>query len=161
MKPSQLAIPWGRSHLCLTLPEIRRLQINRIQNSVFVRCGRFGEHGLSPARVRLLTTLHQRPRSRMRDLADVLGVSGRAITPLVDALESDGLITRRPDPSDRRAFRLTLTDDGLGAIDHIARLQQQISDDIFSVMSAEDQRNLTRLLRAFLDAAHGPGCASA
>ncbi|MEV4581428.1 MarR family transcriptional regulator [Nonomuraea jabiensis] len=120
---------------------------------------RFGEHGLSPARVRLLTTLHHRPGSRMRDLADVLGVSGRAITPLVDALESDGLITRKPDPGDRRAFRLTLTDTGLSAIDQIARLQQQISEDIFSGMSAEDRSDLARLLQAFLDTTHGPGCA--
>lgn len=122
---------------------------------------RFGEHGLWPAQVRLLTTLHHRPGSRMRDLADVLGVSGRAITPLVDALESDGLITRRPDSGDRRAFRLTLTDAGLSAIDRIADLQQQISEDIFSGMSAEDQRDLARLLRAFLDTTHGSGCTPA
>lgn len=120
---------------------------------------RFGEHGLSPARVRLLTTLHRHPGSRMRDLADVLGVSGRAITPLVDALESDGLITRQSDPGDRRAFRLTLTDAGLGMIDQIADLQQQVSEDIFSGMSNEDQRDLARLLRTFLDTVPDPGCA--
>ncbi|MGP3918948.1 MarR family winged helix-turn-helix transcriptional regulator [Nonomuraea sp. 10N515B] len=121
---------------------------------------RFGDYGLSPARVRLLTALHQRPESRMRDLADALGVSGRAVTPLVDALESDGLITRKPDPADRRAFRLTLTDAGLGAIDQIARLQQQVSEDIFSGMPAEDRRELARLLRTFLGKPHGPGCAT-
>ncbi|SDL79987.1 DNA-binding transcriptional regulator, MarR family [Nonomuraea maritima] len=120
---------------------------------------RFGEHGLSAARVRLLTTLGQRPGSRMRDLADALGVSGRAITPLVDALESEGLVARRPDPDDRRAFRLTLTDAGLGAIDRIAGLQEQVSADIFGGMSTKDRRDLARLLRAFLDTAQEPGCA--
>lgn len=117
------------------------------------------EHGLSPARVRLLTTLRHRPGSRMRDLADALGVSGRAITPMVDALESEGLVTRKPDPDDRRAFRLALTDAGLGAIDRIESLQEQVSADIFSGMSAADRRELARLLRAFLDAAQEPGCA--
>ncbi|TMR21286.1 MarR family transcriptional regulator [Nonomuraea turkmeniaca] len=111
---------------------------------------RFGEHGLSPARVRLLTTLHGRPGSRMRDLADVLGVSGRAITPLVDALEADGLVTRGPDPGDRRAFRLTLTEEGLGAIDEIGRLQHRISEEIFAGMGETDRRDLARLLRSFL-----------
>lgn len=119
---------------------------------------RFGEHGLSPARVRLLTTLHHRQEGRMRDLAEALGVSARAITPLVDALESDGLVTRKSDPGDRRAFRLALTDAGLDAIDQITRLQQQISEDIFSGMPAEDQHDLARMLRAFLNATHGPGC---
>jgi DNA-binding MarR family transcriptional regulator len=119
---------------------------------------RFGEHGLSPAKVRLLTALHQRPESRMRDLAEMLGVSGRAITPLVDALESDGLVTRKPDSGDRRAFRLALSRAGLGAIDEIARLQEQVSEEIFSDTPAEDRRELARLLRNFLGTRHGPGC---
>ncbi|MEV4893938.1 MarR family transcriptional regulator [Nonomuraea sp. NPDC055795] len=111
---------------------------------------RFGEHGLSPARVRLLTTLHHRPGSRMRELADVLGVSGRAVTPLVDALESDGLVARTTDPDDRRAFRLTLTDAGLGAIERITELRQSISEEIFGGLPASDQDRLGRLLKAFL-----------
>ncbi|MGP3964064.1 MarR family winged helix-turn-helix transcriptional regulator [Nonomuraea sp. 3N208] len=119
---------------------------------------RFGEYGLSPARVRLLTTLHSRPGGRMRDLADVLGVSGRAITPLVDALEADGLVTRRPDPDDRRAFRLTLTGKGLGAIDEIARLQEQISEEIFAGMGEADRRDLAHLLRTFLDTTPARPC---
>ncbi|GAA2986167.1 MarR family transcriptional regulator [Streptosporangium longisporum] len=114
---------------------------------------RFGEHGLSPARVRLLVALHHRPGSRMRELADLLGVSGRAITPLVDALESDGLLARRPDPDDRRAFRLTLTDAGIGAIDEIAALQGRISEEIFSGLAVEDRDGLARLLRVFLNTA--------
>jgi DNA-binding MarR family transcriptional regulator len=119
---------------------------------------RFGEHGLSPAKVRLLTALHHGPDSRMRDLADGLGVSGRAVTGLVDALESDGLVTRKPDPGDRRAFRLALTPAGLGAIDQIARLQEQVSAEIFSGMAAEDQRELARLLRTFLSTTHRQEC---
>ncbi|MFG1703729.1 MarR family winged helix-turn-helix transcriptional regulator [Nonomuraea sp. M3C6] len=119
---------------------------------------RFGEYGLSPARVRLLTTLHRRPGSRMRDLADTLGVSGRAVTPLVDALESDGLIARRADPDDRRAFRLTLTDTGLATIDQIADLQRQVSEEIFSGLPARDRNDLARLLRAFLDTASAREC---
>ncbi|WP_157246773.1 MarR family winged helix-turn-helix transcriptional regulator [Nonomuraea typhae] len=111
---------------------------------------RFGEHGLSPARVRLLTTLHQRPGSRMRDLADVLGVSGRAVTPVVDALESDGLVARTADPGDRRAFRLTLTDAGLATIDRITELQHRVSEEIFGGLTPADRAQLGGLLRKFL-----------
>ena len=33
----------------------------------------------------------------------------------IDRMERDGLVTRTPDPNDRRASRITLTDRGLGA----------------------------------------------
>lgn len=39
-----------------------------------------------------------------------------AITPLIDALEGRGWVTRRPDPSDRRRVRLALTATGRRAM---------------------------------------------
>ncbi|MCE7002791.1 MarR family transcriptional regulator [Kibdelosporangium philippinense] len=111
---------------------------------------RFGEHGLSPARVRLLTTLGERTDVRMRDLADLLGVTGRAVTATVDSLESEGLVARKPDPSDRRAFQLVLTKEGLAALDRIKQLQQQVSEEIFRGLSAAERDQLAALLRTFL-----------
>jgi DNA-binding MarR family transcriptional regulator len=39
-------------------------------------------------------------------------VSGPAATQLVNALESEGLVERRPEPDDRRRQRLVLSSDG-------------------------------------------------
>jgi DNA-binding MarR family transcriptional regulator len=113
---------------------------------------RFGEHGLSSARVRLLTTLRHSPDIRMHELADLLGVSRRAITAVVDALEADDLVARTPDPTDRRAFRLTLTDAGHGAVGRIEELQHEVSAEIFDVMTVEDRDRLAELLRRFVAA---------
>jgi DNA-binding MarR family transcriptional regulator len=46
-------------------------------------------------------------------LANQLGIDKSSMTALVDGLESAGLIERRPDPDDRRARQLLITEAGL------------------------------------------------
>ena len=42
-------------------------------------------------------------------LADLLEIEGITLTRILDKLEEKGLVTRRSDPNDRRAWRLHLT----------------------------------------------------
>src|SRR3984957_10852088 len=51
------------------------------------------------------------PRSQL-ELAHHLGVDRTVMTYLLDDLERDGLIERRPDPADRRARRIAVTERG-------------------------------------------------
>jgi DNA-binding MarR family transcriptional regulator len=111
----------------------------------------FNEHGLSAARVRLMVTLSDSPGIRMRDLATRLGVSGRAVTPHVDALEADGLVARTPDSRDRRAFRLTLTEKGESELSRIRDLERDISEDIFHLLDASERQALGELLKKFTE----------
>lgn len=119
---------------------------------------RFSEHGLAAARVRALTTLAASGRTRMVDLATSLGVTNRAVTPIVDALAADNLVERQPDPADRRAFQLALTPVGAAQAKTISRLQRTVSEEIFSVLSADERDQLGRLLAKFIgiDQASGP-----
>jgi len=66
--------------------------------------------GPSTSRLRLLESLHCEGSQRMSDLADVLGVTPRNITALVDGLEEEGMVRRVPHPTDRRATLIELTD---------------------------------------------------
>jgi DNA-binding MarR family transcriptional regulator len=120
----------------------------------FSRLGqaRFAESGLSAASVRLLLALAAEPDSRMGDLAKRLGVTARALTPITDSLASDGLVTRVVDPTDRRAFRLILTDLGASRAENLSILQAKISDEIFAALTSEQRRELERLLRTFVEA---------
>lgn len=132
--------------------EVRLGELLMAASRTFSRQGqaRFGEHGLSPARVRLLMALGDAEAVRMRDLAARLGVTGRAVTPLVDALEAEGLVRRCADPGDRRAFRLELTEAGTGALERIGELQARISREIFQTMDPGQRDLLARLLTTFL-----------
>lgn len=49
---------------------------------------------------------------RMTDLAQAVVLSKSGLTAVVDRMEREGLIERRPDPDDRRATRIVLTKSG-------------------------------------------------
>lgn len=75
--------------------------------------GRLREHGASVARLRTLRVLALAGEPvRMRDLAEHVGNAPRTTTTIVDSLERDGLVERVRHPTDRRAFLLTLTEEG-------------------------------------------------
>lgn len=112
----------------------------------------FQAHGLSPARVRLLLALAATDGTRMSSLAEQLGVTNRAITGLVDALEREGVVARRSDPDDRRAVRLELTGAGVALVGKIERLQHEVSEQIFAPLSQPERDQLAGLLRRFIRA---------
>ncbi|GHE72467.1 hypothetical protein GCM10018782_52680 [Streptomyces griseoaurantiacus] len=69
--------------------------------------------GASVARLRALRMLaHAERPLRMRDLSERAGIAARTATTIVDSLERDGLVERVRHPEDRRAFLLSLTDEG-------------------------------------------------
>ncbi|WP_280385905.1 MarR family winged helix-turn-helix transcriptional regulator [Nocardia wallacei] len=70
------------------------------------------DRGLTQARARLLWALHHHGPMTQRTLADLLAVTPRNITGLVDGLTDDGYVTRRPHPTDRRALLVSLTGHG-------------------------------------------------
>jgi DNA-binding MarR family transcriptional regulator len=111
----------------------------------------FAEQGLSPARVRLFVVVGAAPGIRMRGCAPQLGVTDRAVTRLVDGLETGGLILRNPDPVDRRAFRPNLTAAGESLRAVIAELQEKVSDEAFSSLTRSDRDQLASLLRKRVD----------
>src|SRR5260370_485437 len=59
--------------------------------------------GLSLARFRVLNALQSAGRIRMNELSAALRVVPRTVTTIIDALEKEGMVTRLPDPADRRA----------------------------------------------------------
>ena len=63
----------------------------------------------------LLWTLYRRPgRSlRVKQLADEVVLSPTAMSRFVDRVEAAGCVRREPDPDDRRATQVTLTDEGV------------------------------------------------
>lgn len=71
-------------------------------------------HGLSEGRFQILVRLQHFPdgRTTMGELADMLEVSPRTVTGLVDNLERDGLVRRVDDPKDRRSVYAELTEQG-------------------------------------------------
>jgi len=76
-------------------------------------------HGLSIADLHLLGTLRiERPLPlRATDLALTLHVSNAVLSARIERLGRIGLLIRTPSPTDRRAFDLALTPEGIAMVD--------------------------------------------
>jgi MarR family transcriptional regulator, transcriptional regulator for hemolysin len=61
----------------------------------------------------LLHLLTQGREMGQEQLVEQLDVSKPAVSRVLDSLEAKGFVTRQPDPADKRAHRVRLTDKGL------------------------------------------------
>jgi len=79
--------------------------------------------GLSEGRFQILVRLKHQPNGRftMGELAEMLDVSPRTVTGLVDNLERDGLVKRVDDAADRRSVYAELSDQGRERIETLWR----------------------------------------
>jgi MarR family transcriptional regulator for hemolysin len=68
--------------------------------------------GLTSAQWRVVAYLARSEGSNQASLADVMELEPITLSRHLDRMEADGMIERRPDPADRRAHRLFLTDKG-------------------------------------------------
>lgn len=85
-------------------------------------------------------------RVRMGDLSSALGVTARNITTIVDALEREGLLVRKPDPTDRRAILLELTEKGHAHVEHIQAVQRDLAERVFAPLNRHERSALYALL---------------
>ena len=108
--------------------------------------------GLSMARTKVLLRLREGP-TRQNVLAAEFGLAPHSITDIVDALERQGLAERRPDPTDRRAKLVAITDAGQACLGVASAARERLMGQIFGVLSQEDRAALLRLLDILDDAA--------
>jgi DNA-binding MarR family transcriptional regulator len=103
--------------------------------------------GLSESRLRVLMALTYSPdRKRpLGELAEILNVVPRTVTDVIDVLERDGLITRVPDPSDRRSVHAQLTPAGLERAEAVKRDAIDKQTAVFAGFSRAELAQLRHL----------------
>lgn len=100
---------------------------------------------VSFARMRLLSALQTANEMTMRELALYLEVTQRRITALVDALEEEGLVKRRPHPTDGRSTLVSITPAGTKQQDVNWQQHQEEVAEAFTDISAEQQKQLLEI----------------
>jgi DNA-binding MarR family transcriptional regulator len=83
-------------------------------------------------------------------LADDLGLSSGAMTNRLDRLEEAGLVRRLPDPADRRALKVELTDEGWQAWQDSTGAQAQKEALVASALDQSEKEALNGLLRRLM-----------
>jgi DNA-binding MarR family transcriptional regulator len=106
---------------------------------------------ISPSQLRALRVLKRYGTMRLSELSDHLHIAARSATEVVDALESHGLVQRRPDPADRRATLVEVTGHGATILDSIRAARGAEAERVFGRLSAADRAELGRILRALQD----------
>jgi DNA-binding MarR family transcriptional regulator len=84
------------------------------------------------------------------ELAKQRMMTSGGMTAAVDRLERKGLVTRVPNPADRRSNLVRLTDDGLRIVDEAMVRHAAVEADLVGTLNATDRRRLTDLLRRLL-----------
>jgi DNA-binding MarR family transcriptional regulator len=85
--------------------------------------------------------------ARVQDLSDDIGITVGAASKLVDRLERDGLVTRSPNPANRRSSLIALTASGQQAL---ASGMDVCSRAVASALGDEDVELLTVALQRLL-----------
>ena len=83
-------------------------------------------------------------------LAGDLLLSSGAMTARLDRLESAGLVRRRPDPGDRRAVRVELTDKGRDTWGAAVDVQAEKERRVASALSDPEKDSINKLLRRLM-----------
>jgi DNA-binding MarR family transcriptional regulator len=112
---------------------------------------RFAHHGkrlgLTRAQCRTLGYLARNEGINQAGLADVLEIRPMTLVRQVDRMEEAGWIERRPDPADRRARRLYLTDKARPVLGRIWSVANETRDEALARLSALEGEQLIDLLR--------------
>jgi DNA-binding MarR family transcriptional regulator len=102
---------------------------------------------INPSQFRALRVLNHHGAIRPSDLSGRLHIAPRSATEVVDALQSRGLVERRPDPSDRRATLAELTEHGTTVLRGIRAARGTEAERVFDRLSPADRDHLARILR--------------
>jgi DNA-binding MarR family transcriptional regulator len=100
-------------------------------------------HGTTRAQWSVLARLRRGDGQTQVALADAMEMQPISLGRLIDRLETQAFVERRPDPKDRRAYRLHITPAGRSFVDGLDALRQDIADE---VVAEEDEAAIAAAL---------------
>jgi MarR family transcriptional regulator for hemolysin len=85
-------------------------------------------HGMTRAQWGILIWLERQSGLSQKELAELLEVEPITVARLIDRLEGRGMVERRPDPKDRRIWRLHLCPPAIPVLREIDRQRTEMRD---------------------------------
>ena len=122
--------------------------VRRIRRLIAVRA-RMVHPDLSPVAYSMLMALNDSGPRRASDLVDLFSIDKGAVSRQVSALLELGLIERSPDPEDRRAAILAITEEGSRRLSTIAEMRRREVIDRLSGWSDEDLRGFVAVMARY------------
>lgn len=104
---------------------------------------------LSPVAYSMLISLHDNGPRRASDLVELFNIDKGAVSRQVQSLLELDLIERTPDPEDRRAATLAITERGADRLQHIAEVRRVELREKLGDWTPEELRTLVRSLERY------------
>ena len=102
--------------------------------------------GMTSPQARLLLILHVTEGENQGFYAERLEVEPISLTRMIDRMEEAGLLERRRDPADRRAWLLFLTDRSRQLIDQVRACLAGLEDEMLTGLDAAQRAALAGML---------------
>ncbi|MBO1511484.1 MarR family winged helix-turn-helix transcriptional regulator [Metabacillus bambusae] len=104
-------------------------------------------HNINNENFITLELLYSKGPHPVQKISEILSIPSGSITYVVDKLEKKGLVERQPNPNDRRASNVVLTEEGRTLFDeifpkHVATISQNLS-----FISNDEKEQLIDLLK--------------
>ncbi len=103
-------------------------------------------HGMTRAQWGILIWLDRQPGLSQKELAEILEVEPISVARLIDRLEARGMVERRPDPKDRRIWRLHLCSTAHGVLGEIDHQREQMRAFVTSGLDEATLDTMTEAL---------------
>ncbi|EGJ28025.1 MarR family winged helix-turn-helix transcriptional regulator [Streptococcus porcinus] len=112
----------------------------------------YKDHELTPTQFAVLDVLYAKGDLKIGELINSMLATSGNMTVVINNMEKKGWVQRIMCPHDKRSFIVSLTDDGKAVIEkalpeHIGKVE-----DIFSVLTEAEQKELIKLLKKFKNA---------
>ena len=101
---------------------------------------------LTGSRIRVLLEISEAGSLRMNELASRLGIKARTVTQFIDVLEAENYIKRLPDPIDRRATIIELSEEVKPIIKKIDKASKSILDKFMNILTEKERSELKKIL---------------
>jgi DNA-binding MarR family transcriptional regulator len=137
-------------------PGLLRLGYNALSARLFATIAASGFGDLRAAHGNVMEQLSFGDGLRLTDLAARAGMTAQSMGELVDDLVALGYVERRPDPADRRAKRIHLTERGAENVRVAFRAVEELERELQEVLGETAHRRLRRTLERLLAAYADP-----
>ena len=105
---------------------------------------------LSAPQLRTICVIGRNENIRMKDIADRMELTTGTVTVMIDRLQQMGLVERRRNESDRRSYKILLSEKGRRYFDEHSKRQRELVRKLANKLSEADRETAERVLEGFI-----------
>jgi MarR family transcriptional regulator, 2-MHQ and catechol-resistance regulon repressor len=129
---------------CTNLPFLILMQTSKvIQDRIKEE---MAKNNLGITEFSVLEALYKKGKQTIQQIGNCILISSGSMTYVIDKLEQKGLLSRNACPDDRRVIHVTLTDDGNELMKEIMPKHNELVDDMFDSLNADEAETLVQIL---------------